>query len=92
MNNHVNTEAIKMETKMWYNSGRNTEFQKRSDEEISSYMDALETAVRTTLKSFGHTSIAVYETHKVWNEIEDYIQELIDESITNWNKIENGEQ
>lgn len=91
MNNHVNTDAIKLETKIWYDNGRNTEFQKRSDEEISSYMDALETSIRISLESFGHTSMAVYETHSVWHEIDEYIQELIAESSDEWNKIENGE-
>lgn len=91
MNNHVNIEAIKIETKIWYEAGRNFEFQRRSDDEISSYMDALETAIRISLESFGHTSMAVYETHRTWHEIDEYIQELINKSSEEWYKIENGE-
>lgn len=91
MNNHVNTEAIKLNTKLWYDNGRNFEFQKRSEEEISSYLDGLEDGVKFSLEGFGHTSMAVYEAHRVWNEISDYIDELINESSEEWNKIENGE-
>lgn len=91
MNNHVNIEAIKIETKIWYEAGRNFEFQRRSDDEISSYMDALETAIRVSLESFGHTSMAVYETHNTWHEINEYIDELIEIDTKKWHDEESGE-
>lgn len=91
MRYHVNTDKIKMAVKQWYDDGRHTEFQKRSDEEISSYMDALEIAIRTTLESFGHTDVAVYETHSVWNKIDEYIDDLISIDTENWYKEENGD-
>ena len=91
MNNHINIEAIKLNTKIWYDNGRFYEFQKRSEEEISSYLDALETGIQFALEGFGHISMSVYESRRVWNEISDYIDELTNESSKEWNKIENGE-
>lgn len=70
----MNIEALKLAAKKWFERG---DYHCRSESECHTYVCAAEDATLIAFDSMGKTSIATFQSHKVYDELSRYFDELM---------------
>ena len=74
MNKHNDMEVMKKNAKAWLRRGFDNT---REWDEIEIYLEGIEDGVFSTWESAGNHSMATYNAHSVFSELETYFEDLL---------------